>query len=90
MKHDSPIYLAGHRGLVGNAVLRRLESGGYTNILTRTHRRAGNEVSDQARTHAELDLTRQSAVESFFETEEPEVVILAAARVGGIMANSTY
>jgi GDP-L-fucose synthase len=76
MKHDTPIYLAGHRGLVGSAVLRRLEAVGYRNIVTRTHR--------------ELDLTRQADLESFFETERPEVVIFAAARVGGILANDTY
>jgi GDP-L-fucose synthase len=76
MKHDTPIYLAGHRGLVGSSVLRRLEAVGYRNIVTRTHR--------------ELDLTRQADLESFFETERPEVVIFAAARVGGILANDTY
>jgi GDP-L-fucose synthase len=76
MNRDSRIYLAGHRGLVGSAVHRRLTSGGYTNVITRTHR--------------ELDLTRQADVDTFFASEKPEVVILAAARVGGIMANSTY
>jgi GDP-L-fucose synthase len=76
LKNTTPIYLAGHRGLVGSAVLRRLEAGGYTNVLTRTH--------------AQLDLTRQADVEAFFAAERPEVVILAAARVGGILANSTY
>jgi len=76
MSNNISVYLAGHRGLVGSAVLRRLESAGYTNIITRTH--------------AELDLTRQEAVEAFFAAEQPEVVILAAARVGGILANSTY
>ena len=76
MNRDSRIYLAGHRGLVGSAVLRRLEAAGYTDIVTRTH--------------SELDLTRQAEVEAFFEAEKPEVVILAAARVGGILANDTY
>lgn len=69
MSMSTKIYLAGHRGLVGSAVMRRLETGGYTNIITRTH--------------DELDLTRQADVEAFFAAEKPEVVILAAARVGG-------
>lgn len=73
---STKIYLAGHRGLVGSAVMRRLEAGGYTTVITRTH--------------AELDLTRQTEVEAFFQAEKPEVVILAAARVGGILANDTY
>jgi GDP-L-fucose synthase len=75
MDRDSKIYLAGHRGLVGSALLRRLAAGGYANIITRTH--------------ADLDLTRQEEVEAFFEREKPEVVFLAAAKVGGIHANST-
>lgn len=76
MKKDSKIYLSGHRGLVGSAILRRLQKEGFTNIITRTH--------------SELDLCNQQAVEEFFEAEKPEYVILAAAKVGGIMANSTY
>lgn len=76
MNNPTKIYLAGHRGLVGSAVMRRLEAGGYTNIITRTHK--------------EMDLTRQADVEAFFETEKPDVVIFAAARVGGILANDTY
>ena len=76
MKKDSKIYVAGHTGLVGSAVLRKLESLGYTNILTRTS--------------SELDLTRQEDVEKFFEEEKPEYVILCAAKVGGILANATY
>lgn len=76
MTADSKIYVAGHRGLVGGAIMRRLESGGYTNIITRTH--------------AELDLTRQAEVEAFFGQERPEYVFLAAAKVGGIGANSSY
>ena len=76
MNTSTKIYLAGHRGLVGSAVMRRLEAGGYTNIITRTHK--------------ELDLTRQADVEAFFAAQKPEVVILAAARVGGILANDTY
>ena len=76
MEKNSKIYVAGHRGLVGSALIRRLEKGGYKNIITRTH--------------SELDLTRQSEVEDFFGTEKPEYVFLAAARVGGIRANSTY
>ena len=74
-KH-SKIFLAGHRGLVGSAIQRRLEKGGYTNLILRTH--------------SQLDLTRQADVEDFFEKERPEIVILAAAKVGGIVANSTY
>lgn len=76
MNKQSKVYLAGHRGLVGSAVLRRLQAGGYTNVITRTH--------------AEVDLTRQAEVEAFFATEKPDYVILAAAKVGGIGANSTY
>ena len=72
---DSLIYVAGHQGMVGSAVVGALERGGYHNLL--------------ARTHAELDLTQQSAVQDFFFEHRPEVVILAAARVGGIKANST-
>ena len=76
MEYNSKIYVAGHRGLVGSAILRRLESEGYKNIIHRARK--------------ELDLTRQSAVEAFFEKEKPEYVFLAAAKVGGIHANSTY
>ena len=70
------IYVAGHRGLVGSAIVRRLQQGGYTNIITRTH--------------AELDLLSQQATAAFFEQEKPEYVYLGAARVGGIHANNTY
>jgi GDP-L-fucose synthase len=76
MNKLSKIYLAGHRGLVGSAILRKLAADGYTNVVTRTH--------------AELDLTRQAAVEAFFAAEKPEYVILSAAKVGGIIANSTH
>ena len=76
MNKNSKIYVAGHRGLVGSAILKNLESKGYTNIITRTH--------------SELDLINQKAVEEFFEKEKPEYVILAAAKVGGIVANNTY
>ncbi|HTH14017.1 MAG TPA: NAD-dependent epimerase/dehydratase family protein, partial [Spirochaetia bacterium] len=76
MNKKSKIYVAGHRGLVGSAIVRRLQAGGYTNLVFRTH--------------AELDLTRQADVETFFQTERPEYVILSAAKVGGIGANSTY
>jgi GDP-L-fucose synthase len=76
MNKDACIYVAGHRGLVGTALLRELEVQGYTNIVTRTH--------------AELDLTDQHAVEEFFRSEKPEYVFLAAAKVGGIVANNTY
>jgi len=73
---DSRLYLAGHHGLVGSAIHRRLQVEGFTNILVRTH--------------AELDLRDQGAVNHFFGEAKPEYVILAAARVGGILANSTY
>lgn len=76
MKPDSRIYVAGHRGLVGSAIVRRLQAGGYRHIITRTH--------------AELDLTHQQAVNRFFEIERPEYVFIAAGRVGGIYANNTY
>lgn len=70
------IYVAGHRGLVGSAIVRSLEKKGYRNIIGRTHK--------------ELDLTNQAAVNEFFEEERPDVVVLAAAKVGGIHANNTY
>lgn len=73
---DAKIYVAGHRGLVGSAIVRQLKAKGFSNILTRTH--------------AELDLVNQEAVADFFEAEKPEYVFLAAAKVGGILANSTY
>jgi len=73
MDKDSRIYVAGHRGMVGSAIVRELQRQGYSNIITRTHK--------------ELDLTRQDAVEMFFQQEKPEYVFLAAAKVGGIVAN---
>ncbi len=76
MKKTSKIYVAGHRGLVGSAIVKNLTCKGYTNIITRTH--------------AELDLTHQHAVTEFFEQEKPEYVFLAAAKVGGIVANDMY
>ena len=76
MNKNSKIYVAGHRGLVGSAIVKNLESKGYANIITRTHK--------------ELDLINQKSVEEFFEKEKPEYVILAAAKVGGIVANNTY
>ena len=76
MDLSSKIYLAGHRGLVGSALTKRLGALGYTNLLTRSH--------------AELDLTRQEQVEAFFAAEQPDYVFLAAAKVGGIHANDTY
>jgi GDP-L-fucose synthase len=76
MKKDSKIYVAGHLGLVGSAIVKNLLSKGYTNLVYRTH--------------AELDLINQQAVIDFFEKEKPEYVILAAAKVGGIVANNTY
>ena len=72
---EDKIYVAGHRGLVGSAIVRSLKRSGYTNII--------------GRTHAELDLTNQAAVKAFFEEERPDVVVLAAAKVGGINANQT-
>ena len=74
--NNAKVYVAGHRGLVGSSIVRRLKAEGYRNIITRTH--------------AELDLTRQEEVEAFFAAERPEYVYLAAAKVGGIGANSTY
>lgn len=76
MKQDSKIYVAGHRGLVGSALMRQLQARGCHNLVTRTH--------------AELDLTEQAAVRDFFSAENPEFVLLAAAKVGGIHANNTY
>ncbi|MFT5876438.1 MAG: GDP-L-fucose synthase [Salibacteraceae bacterium] len=76
MEKESKIYIAGHRGLVGSAIVANLKSKGYQNLIFRTH--------------AELDLTNQLAVTEFFEHEQPEYVILAAAKVGGIVANNTY
>ena len=76
LDRSKKIYVAGHRGLVGSAIVRKLEKEGFTNIVTRTHH--------------QLDLTRQTAVEDFFENEKPAFVILAAAKVGGIYANDTY
>jgi len=76
MEKDSIIYVAGHRGLVGSALVRRLTAKGYANLIVRTHK--------------ELDLTRQADVEAFFEATRPDYVFLAAARVGGIGANSTW
>ena len=73
---NQKIYVAGHRGMVGSAIMRNLQAQGFSNIVTRTH--------------AELDLTNQAAVQQFFETEQPDQVYLAAARVGGIHANNTY
>ena len=75
MEKNSKIYVAGHRGMVGSAIVRELEKQGYTNIITKTHK--------------ELDLTRQDQVEKFFAEEKPEYVFLAAAKVGGIMGNAT-
>jgi GDP-L-fucose synthase len=74
MEKNAKIYVAGHRGMVGSAIVRELQRCGYTNIVTRTHK--------------ELDLCRQQEVERFFEQEKPEYVFLAAAKVGGIVANS--
>lgn len=76
MERDAKIYVAGHRGMVGSAIVRRLKRGGFNNIVFRTS--------------SELDLRNQSAVENFFAAEKPDYVFLAAAKVGGIMANNTY
>ena len=74
MEKDAKIYVAGHRGMVGAAIVRELKRQGYWNVITRTH--------------AELDLCRQEEVKNFFKDEKPEYVFLAAARVGGIEANN--
>ena len=76
MNKTDKIYIAGHRGMVGSAIVRRLQKDGFTNIITRTSK--------------ELDLKEQSAVRDFFKTEKPDVVVLAAAKVGGIHANNVY
>ncbi|WP_128547226.1 GDP-L-fucose synthase [Larkinella soli] len=76
MEKEAKIYVAGHRGMVGSAIVRKLKAQGYENLLTRTS--------------SELDLRDQAAVEDFFETERPDYVFLAAAKVGGIVANNTY
>ena len=76
MQLDSRIYIAGHRGLVGSAIHRELTRLGYRNILTRTHE--------------ELDLLDEVAVDAFFSSERPEYVFLAAAKVGGILANNAF
>ncbi|MEP0479476.1 MAG: NAD-dependent epimerase/dehydratase family protein, partial [Nonlabens sp.] len=76
MNKDSKIYVAGHRGLVGSAIVTELKKLGYSNFILRTHK--------------ELDLTNQQATAEFFTTEKPEYVFLAAASVGGIVANNTY
>ena len=76
LKKDSKIFVAGHRGLVGSAIWNNLKSRGYNNLI--------------GRSHAELDLTDQFAVKQFFDKERPDAVVLAAAFVGGIMANSLY
>jgi len=76
MEKGAKIYVAGHRGLVGSAIIRKLKEEGYTNIVTRTH--------------SELDLTDQRATREFFEKERLDYVFLAAAKVGGILANDTY
>ena len=75
MNQSDKIYVAGHRGLVGSAIMRSLDKNGYKNVIGRTHR--------------ELDLTNQQAVRDFFEMERPDIVVLAAAKVGGINANNT-
>ena len=76
MERNSQIYVAGHKGMVGSAIHRKLIKEGFNNIVTRTS--------------AQLDLRNQQAVADFFEKEKPEYVFLAAARVGGIIANNTY
>src|SRR5687767_6882246 len=76
MFKDSRIYVAGHTGMVGSAIVRKLEGEGYTNLLRHTS--------------AELDLRNQQAVTTFFEAERPEYVFMSAAKVGGILANNTY
>ena len=74
MEKNAKIYVAGHKGMVGSAIVRELKKQGYDNVITRSHK--------------ELDLTRQDQVEAFFEMEKPDYVFLAAAKVGGIVANN--
>ena len=76
MKKDSKIYIAGHKGLVGSAILKKLEENGFTQLITKTHK--------------ELDLTNNHEVSSFFKEQQPEYVFLVAAKVGGIIANNTF
>ena len=76
MNKNSKIYVAGHRGMVGSAIVRKLKAEGFNNLILRTSK--------------ELDLRDQKAVEAFFQTEKPEYVYLAAAKVGGIVANNVY
>ena len=76
MEKTSKIFVAGHRGMVGSAIVRKLQAEGYHNLVFKTS--------------TELDLRNQASVEKFFEAEKPEYVFLAAAKVGGIMANNTY
>lgn len=76
MQKESKIYVAGHKGLVGSAILKILNQAGFTNVI--------------GKSHAEMDLQNQSQVLEFFESEKPEYVFLAAAKVGGIHANNTY
>ena len=76
IEKNAKIFICGHRGMVGSACVRKFEKEGYSNILKRTH--------------AELDLRNQLAVKEFFDAEQPDYVILAGAKVGGIMANKTH
>ena len=76
MNKESKIYVAGHRGMVGSSIVRKLQNEGFNNLALKTS--------------AELDLRNQAAVSTFFETEKPEYVFLAAAKVGGIQANNIY
>ncbi|NMB81948.1 MAG: NAD-dependent epimerase/dehydratase family protein, partial [Ignavibacteria bacterium] len=76
MNTNSKLYIAGHTGMVGSALMRKFTSEGFTNIVTRSFE--------------QLDLRNQNAANDFFETEKPEYVIIAAAKVGGILANNTY
>ena len=75
MNTSDKIYVAGHNGMVGSAIARALQKAGYNNLLLRSHK--------------ELDLTNQAQTEAFFEKEKPDVAIIAAAKVGGILANNT-
>ena len=76
LHNEQKVYVAGHRGLVGSALMRRLAQGGYERIITRTH--------------AELDLCDQTSTHKFLKDEKPDVIIVAAAKVGGIQANNTF
>jgi len=90
MQHSAKIFIAGGTGMVGNALIRQLLAAGYKKIIASYHNKLPHGATDPRVTFLKLDLTRQADVEAFFERERPEYIFLAAARVGGILANSTY